>query len=144
MNQVRVRKRIIERILDYAMGSFTPSHFTIYTDAADVLPVRFLLSGRPCLAEGVKADNYTVVCTLADDADWPEFHCEHEWSAIAHRENRSTGKFRVWYCDRCAAIGPRKAQTQQEVIDRAERAGFPMRGFRAAGMLKQGPLIAEQ
>ncbi len=55
--------------------------------------------------------------------DWPELQCAHEWTAIAYREG-CMGTYRLWFCDHCAAIGPRKIQTRKEVGERAARAGF--------------------
>lgn len=139
-----VRKRIIERILEYAMGSFAPSLFTIFSDSATA-EVRFLLSSKPAIATNIKNDNFTIVFHFVEHAVWPELNCEHEWTAIAFR-NYKYGKFRLWYCNNCAAIGPRKVITQNEMLNRANKFNLPLPLglLKDWELLKDGPFVAKQ
>ena len=75
----------------------------------------------------------------------------HEWTAIAKRPGYRDELVRVWFCDNCAAIGPRKVQTKKEVIARADRAGIgalfigmSMVDADRSGLLKSGDLIAKE
>jgi hypothetical protein len=130
-----MRSKIISRFFEFAMGSICPEKWTVYPDEGT--PVRCLIAGKQHRIVEIKGR--ALRCRPVSE-DWPESDCKHEWTAIGHREANGI-KFRIWYCDNCASIGPRKVQTFEEVSKRCNF--FPLEAMREAGMTKKGPLVSK-
>jgi hypothetical protein len=103
-----VRKKIIDKIIGWALASPSPAGVTIYPDLPED-PVRFLLWGQQC--RSVKFKDNVLTYHHIDDEVWPETECEHEWSLISRDPSE------IFYCDNCAATGPWKIFTFEKAIE---------------------------